>query len=163
MELERTLRGLLIEHGVGKVNMAWVGLLTTLETQLKDVLHPEVKPKPAIAVLLNTLEAPKGLKISPAKPEPVAPVKVVSEKKMADLNKKKIHKEMIAKRKEMLEAQGITTLQLLTADAMKKWIDEGQTYWDIAEQTGVQDAEISMLAKSYGLQSKVSKKYWSKK
>lgn len=157
--------------------MAWVGLLTTLETELKNVLHPEAKPKPPTPVLLNTLESPQGLKISPAKPKkaavvapvpvpepvPVAPVKDVSDKKMADLNKKKMHKETVAKRKEMLEAQGINGRQMLSQDALKKWVDEGKSYWDIAEQTGVADAEISVLAKTYGIQSKVSKKYWSKK
>jgi len=81
----------------------------------------------------------------------------MQDKKMADLNKRRIHKETIAKQKEKLDAQGINGRQLLTADAMKKWIDDGKTYWDIAEQTGVPDADISVLAKSFGLQSKVSK------
>jgi hypothetical protein len=147
--------------------MAWKSLLTGLESQLKEALHPEVKPKNPEIVLTNTIEtqvslpAKKIVKKSP--PTPIAPVpepvpeKVVSEKKMADLSKKKMHKETVAKRKEVLEAQGINGRQLLTADAMKKWIDDGKTYWDIAEQTGVPDTDISVLAKSFGLQSKVSK------
>ena len=172
-ELSRTLRALLIEYGVEEVNMAWVNLLTGLESQLKEVLHPEVKPKTPEIVLTNTIESPlvppavkkvvrkKDILPTPAPvPTPIPtppPEKVVSEKKMADLNKKKMHKETIAKRKEMLDAQGINGRQLLTADAMKKWIDDGKTYWDIAEQTGVPDTDISVLAKSFGLQSKVSK------
>ena len=156
--------------------MAWVNLLTTLEAQLKVALHPEVKPKTPEIVFTNTIETqtsppavkgpPKPVKekkwtppvpVAVPPPTPVVPEKVVSEKKMADLNKRKMHKETVAKRKEVLEAQGINGRQLLTADAMKKWIDEGKTYWDIAEQTGVPDADISVLAKSFGLQSKVSK------
>jgi len=169
-ELSRTLRALLIEYGVEEVNMAWVGLLTGLESQLQKVLHPEVKPKTPEIVLTNTIEpvllpaVKKVVKKKDIVPVPIPtpaptppPEKVVSEKKMADLNKKKMHKETIAKRKEMLEAQGINGRQLLTADAMKKWIDDGKTYWDIAEQTGVPDIDISVLAKSFGLQSKVSK------
>ena len=171
--IHKELRNLLVQYGVEKVNMGWVSLLTTLESQLQKVLHPEVKPKTPEIVLTNTIESPlvppaakkvirkKDILPTPAPvptPTPTpAPEKVVSEKKMADLNKKKIHKEAIAKRKEILEAQGINGRQLLTADAMKKWIDDGKTYWDIAEQTGVPDTDISVLAKSFGLQSKVSK------
>lgn len=168
--LPSLLMNLICSYGVQEVNMAWVNLLTTLESQLQKVLHPEVKPKTPELVLTNTLDVPavkgppkpvKEKKWTPpvpvvAIPEPV-PEKVVPEKKMADLNKKKMHKETVAKRKEMLEAQGINGRQLLTADAMKKWIDDGKTYWDIAEQTGVPDIDISVLAKSFGLQSKVSK------
>jgi len=173
--IHKELRNLLVQFGVEKVNMAWVGLLTTLESQLQKVLHPEVKPKTPDVVLTNTIESPlvppavkkvirkKDILATPASapaptPTPAPePEKVVSEKKMADLSKKKMHKEAIAKRKEMLDAQGINGRQLLTADAMKKWIDDGKTYWDIAEQTGVPDTDISVLAKSFGLQSKVSK------
>ena len=168
LELSRTLRALLIEYGVEEVNMAWVNLLTTLESQLKEVLHPEVKPKTPEIVYVNTIESvslPAPKKVVKKLPDvielgptgPVLPEKVVPEKKMADLNKRKIHKEAVAKQKEKLDAQGINGRQLLTADAMKKWIDNGKTYWDIAEQTGVPDADISVVAKSFGLQSKVSK------
>jgi len=169
--LPSLLLNLLVQFGVEEVNMAWVNLLTGLESQLKKALHPEVKPKTPEIVLTNTIETlpvPPAVKkvirkkniVLPPVPAPTptpAPEKVVSEKKMADLSKKKMHKEAIAKRKEMLEAQGINGRQLLTADAMKKWIDDGKTYWDIAEQTGVPDSDISVLAKSFGLQSKVSK------
>ncbi len=169
--IDKELRNLLITYGVEKVNMAWVNLLTDLESQLKKALHPEVKPETPEIVLTNTLDVPavkgppkpvKEKKWTPPVPAPAPtpepiPEKVVPEKKMADLNKKKIHKEAVAKQKEKLDAQGINGRQLLTADAMKKWIDDGKTYWDIAEQTGVPDSDISVLAKSFGLQSKVSK------
>jgi len=167
--IDKELRNLLITYGVEKVNTGWVNLLTTLESQLKKALHPEVKPKTPEVVLTNTIETQVALPVpkkvvkktqAPPAPTPVPePVveKVVHDKKMADLNKRKIHKETVAKQKEKLDAQGINGRQLLTADAMKKWIDDGKTYWDIAEQTGVPDADISVLAKSFGLQSKVSK------
>jgi len=174
--LPSLLLNLLVQFGVEEVNMAWVNLLTGLESQLKKALHPEVKPKTPDVVLTNTIEplpVPPAVKkiikkkdivaagptgpTGPSAPPAPAPEKVVSEKKMADLNKRKIHKETVAKQKEKLDAQGINGRQLLTADTMKKWIDAGKTYWDIAEQTGVPDADISVLAKSFGLQSKVSK------
>lgn len=172
--IHKELRNLLVQFSVEKVNMAWKSLLTGLESQLKEALHPEVKLKTPELVLTNTIETQVSLPAVKGPPKPVkekkwtppvpvvaipepVPEKVVSEKKMADLNKRKIHKETVAKRKEMLDAQGINGRQLLTADAMKKWIDDGKTYWDIAEQTGVPDTDISVLAKSFGLQSKVSK------
>ncbi len=169
--LPNLLLNLLVQFGVQEVNMAWVSLLTTLEVQLKEALHPQVNPIPPQVILTNSFEVLPAVKGPPkpvkekkwtppvpvvAIPEPV-PEKVVLDKKMADLNKKKMHKETIAKRKEILESQGINGRQLLTADAMKKWIDDGKTYWDIAEQTGVPDTEVSVLAKSFGLQSKISK------
>ena len=171
--IDKELRNLLVCYGVEKVNTAWVNLLTLVESQLKKALHPEVKPKTPEVVLMNTIETqvalpvpkgpPKPVKEKEWTPPPIAPIpepvpeKVMQDKKMADLNKRRIHKETIAKQKEKLDAQGINGRQLLTADAMKKWIDDGKTYWDIAEQTGVPDADISVLAKSFGLQSKVSK------
>jgi hypothetical protein len=164
--LPSLLMNLLVQFGVKNVDMAWKSLLTGLESQLKEALHPEIKPKTPEIVLTNTIETQVSLpakKVMKKTPPPIAPVpepepeKVVSDKKMADLSKRKMHKEAIAKRKEMLDAQGINGRQLLTADAMKKWIDDGKTYWDIAEQTGVPDTDISVLAKSFGLQSKVSK------
>ena len=169
--LERTLRALWVEYGLQQLNMAYVNMLTTMETQLKELRSPPVLPKPQTVVLMNSIDTPTDPKVvvkkkTPSVPAPVpapVPEKVTDEKKMADLNKRKIHKETVAKRKELLEGQGINGRQMLTQDAIKKWLDEGKTYWDIAEQTGVPDADISVLAKSFGLQSKVSKKYWSKK
>ena len=175
--LQRTLRALWVEYGLQELNMAYVNMLTTMETQLKELRSPPVLPKPQTVVLTNTIDTPTGPKVVVKKTTPSVPVpapapvpalasipeKVTDEKKMADLNKRKIHKETVAKRKELLEGQGINGRQMLTQDAIKKWLDEGKTYWDIAEQTGVPDADISVLAKSFGLQSKVSKKYWSKK
>ena len=169
--LERTLRALWVEYGLQQLNMAYVNMLTTMETQLKELRSPPVLPKPQTVVLMNTIDTPTDPKVvvkkkTPSVPAPVpapVPEKVTDEKKMADLNKRKIHKETVGKRKELLEGQGINGRQMLTQDAIKKWLDEGKTYWDIAEQTGVPDADISVLAKSFGLQSKVSKKYWSKK
>jgi hypothetical protein len=168
--LNRELKNLIVQFGVQATNMAWVKLLTNLESQLKEVLHPVEKPKtpegggPPLPVVEPSQPAAmkKVQKVKePKKPEPEpapAPVPVkVDDKKMADLNKRKIHKEAVAKRKEVLESQGINGRQLLTADAMKKWIDDGKTYWDIAEQTGVPDTDVSVIAKSFGLQSKVSK------
>ena len=168
--LPNLLLNLLVQFGVEEVNMAWVNLLTNLESQLKEVLHPVEKPKtpqgggPPLPA--NEPSQPPAWKKVPKvkdakKPEPEptpAPAPVnVDDKKMADLNKRKIHKEAVAKRKEVLESQGINGRQLLTADAMKKWIDDGKTYWEIAEQTGVPDTDVSVIAKSFGLQSKVSK------
>jgi len=133
--------------------MAWVSTLTDLEAQLKEVLHPVAKAKPE------------------PKPEPKPESKMVIftntienvETPTPDLDKRKIHKEVILKKKALLESQGISPSKLLTEEALRKWIADGKSYWTIAEEIGVLDAEISALAKKIGVQSKVSKLAFMKK
>jgi hypothetical protein len=71
--------------------------------------------------------------------------------------KKANHTEAIQKKQQELEAKGIVPSTLLTLTAMSTWIKDGKTYWWIAEETGTSDAQVSAMAKQYGLQSHVSK------
>ena len=77
--------------------------------------------------------------------------------------KKANHTEAIQKKQKELEAKGIVPSTLLTLTAMSTWIKDGKTYWWIAEETGVSDAQVSAMAKQYGLQSQVSKMVLFKK
>ena len=138
--LPALLLNLLATYGVEQVNMAWVNLLTTLEAQLKVALKRE----------------------APVVPIPVVPVvstPPVLENSEAPEDKKTIHKNAILKKRADLTAQGITGQTLLTETNMKKWIGDGLSYWKIAEEIGVWDAEVSAAAKTFGLKSAVANKY----
>ena len=144
--IQRQLRSLLVCYGVEKVNMSWVGLLTDLEAQLKSfrkredaVEAPTVVPPKQHEVVQHQTPSASG---SPA-------VEVV--------DKKIAHKNAILKKRAELAEQNIEGRTLLTEASIKKWISEGLTYWKIAELTGVWDAEVSAIAKNFGLQSAISK------
>ena len=139
--LPALLLNLLATYGVEQVNMAWVNLLTTLEAQLKVALKREV-PAATPAPVTPVVSTPPVLEISEA-PE----------------DKKTIHRNAIVKKRAELDGQGITGQSLLTETNMKKWIDDGFSYWKIAEQTGVWDAEVSAAAKKFNLKSAVANKY----
>ena len=154
--IQRELRSLLVCYGVEKVNMAWVGLLTDLEAQLKNfrkrenaVEVPSVVSPPLPKPTLPTPAPP----VSPATP-PAAPAVPVA---VEGTDKKTAHKNAILKKRAELNEKKVEGRTLLTEINLKKWIAEGLTYWKIAELTGVWDAEVSALAKNYGLQSEVSK------
>tara|TARA_R110000868_G_scaffold381909_2_gene648371 strand:+ start:1017 stop:1478 length:462 start_codon:yes stop_codon:yes gene_type:complete len=141
------LLSLLATYGVEQVNMAWVGLLTSLESQLKTVLKKE-QPAPT--------PPPTPVAVAVASP-PVLQITEVPQ------DKKTIHRDAILKKRAELDKEGIKGQTLLSETNMKKWIADGLSYWKIAEQTGVWDAEVSVAAKSFGLQSAVSNKYIFKK
>lgn len=144
--IQKELRNLLVCYGVEKVNMGWVGLLTDLEAQIKNFRKRE-----------DAVEAPTA--VSPVPAPPVSPVVVAVE----GVDKKIAHKNAILKKRAELAEQNIEGRTLLTEASIKKWISEGLTYWKIAELTGVWDAEVSALAKNFGLQSAISKTYAFKK
>lgn len=142
--IQKELRNLLVCYGVEKVNMGWVSLLTDLEAQLRSFRKRE-----------EPVEVPTVLSPTPAPPVlPVTPAVAVA---VEGVDKKTAHKNAILKKRAELTEQNVEGRALLTEASMKKWISEGLTYWKIAELTGVWDAEVSALAKNFGLQSAVSK------
>lgn len=151
--IQKELRNLLVCYGVEKVNMGWVGLLTDLEAQLKSFRKRED------AVEVPTVLSPTPPKPTPPKPAPAPPVSpaVPPVVESGEVDKKTAHKNAILKKRAELTDQNVEGRSLLTEASMKKWISEGLTYWKIAELTGVWDAEVSALAKNFGLQSAVSK------
>ena len=144
--IQKELRNLLVCYGVEKVNMGWVSLLTDLEAQIKNFRKREE------AVEVPTLVPPE---------EPAVPSIVVVATEGVD--KKTAHKNAILKKRAELTEQKVDGHTMLTEASMKKWISDGLTYWKIAELTGVWDAEVSTVAKKFGLQSAVSKAFIFKK
>lgn len=70
---------------------------------------------------------------------------------------KQLHKNEVEKKRQELLEKGIQPESLLTEANLKKWLAEGKSYMKIAKETGVHETQISTLAKSFGLQSKISK------
>ena len=69
----------------------------------------------------------------------------------------KEHREAVTKKKAELEEKDINPMHLLTKENMSNWLGQGLSYQKIARETGVHENEISTLAKTMGLQSKISK------
>jgi len=74
--------------------------------------------------------------------------------------KKKFQKEAEEKKHAELAAQGATLSSILTKENLKKWIEEeGRTYaWVAREKAGCPSAQVTAVAKSFGIESKITKK-----
>lgn len=73
-----------------------------------------------------------------------------------DFDKKQHRLDVAAKRKE-LEAKGIKPESLLTKENLEAWLEKGLSYNRIAREiTGVHENDISAIAKTFGLKSKIS-------
>ena len=74
--------------------------------------------------------------------------------------KKKFQKDAEAKKHAELTAQGATLSSILTKENLKKWIeDEGHTYsWVAREKAGCPVAQVTAISKSFGIESKITKK-----
>lgn len=73
-------------------------------------------------------------------------------------------KAEVLKKKKELEAKGIKPESLLTKENLTKWLEEGMSYQRIArEHVGVSENEVSAVAKTFGLQSNISKFMFARK
>ena len=110
---------------------------------------PARKPiPPPPADIMEYLET--GTELEAPAPVPVPPART-------DKDKKEAHKKAIKAKYDENAAKGIAPTSLLTKEALTNWINDGKTYWTIAEETGASDADVSTMAKLHGLQSTLSK------
>ena len=81
------------------------------------------------------------------------------QKRMDSKELKAWQKEQEAKKSAELAAAGITPESLLTAESIKRWIeDEGRTFAYVArEHVGLPEATVADFAKAHGVKSKISK------
>jgi hypothetical protein len=137
--------------------------LEKLEEMLR-ISKEEAKPKPEekkTEVLVKE-QIPNTVVIPVAKVK-AAPKTDVKVQLTDEQEKRQKHKEAIQTKRDELKASGVEPSTLLTLSNLKKWLDEGNTYWKIAELTGVPDADVSAVAKQYGLKSAVSQKIFMKR
>lgn len=74
------------------------------------------------------------------------------------------HKAEVMKKRKELEEKGIKPETLLTKENLQSWLDQGMSYQRIArELVGIHENDISAIAKSFGLQSNVSRYIFMRK
>lgn len=105
------------------------------DPNVKEIVIRDVKVKG----MTNTAPEPK--------PKPVAEVK----------QQKQEHRDAVEKKHQELVAKGVKPESLLTEANLRKWINDGMSYLKIAKETGVHEVQVSNVAKSFGLQSKISR------
>ena len=117
-----------------------------------DDIVPEMPKDPTVKEItindpktVKTVKAPVPLNQTPLFP----PVEVKQQKAK--------HREEVEKKRTELVAKGIKPESLLTEDNLKKWLGAGQSYQKIAKETGVHESQVATVAKSFGLQSNISK------
>lgn len=67
------------------------------------------------------------------------------------------HREEVDKKRQDLVAKGVKPESLLTEASLRKWLGDGWSYMKIAKETGVHEVQVANTAKTFGLQSNVSK------
>lgn len=67
------------------------------------------------------------------------------------------HREEVDKKRLDLTAKGVKPESLLTEVNLRKWLGDGWSYMRIAKETGVHEVQVANTAKTFGLQSNVSK------
>jgi hypothetical protein len=76
----------------------------------------------------------------------------------ADVKQQKAkHREEVDKKRQDLIEKGVKPETLLTEVNLRKWLNDGWSYLKIAKETGVHEAIVANTAKSFGLQSNISK------
>ena len=83
------------------------------------------------------------------KTTPSSPVEVKQQKAS--------HREEVEKKRQELVAKGTKPETLMTEANLRTWLSSGWSYMKIAKETGVHEAQVANFAKSFGLQSKISK------
>jgi Ni,Fe-hydrogenase I large subunit len=177
--LQQDLRTLVANYGIEKVH-------TSLHTMMRQdyeflahffkeqtlVAAPAVHEQQTLESVLTPTKV-KNVKIVVKKsevepiPEIIADAPAPTENTMEQENKfrppaemKEFQRLAVEKKRVELQAQGVDPKTLLTKENLKKWVeDEGNTYaWVAREKVGVPESEVSSLAKSWGISSKISKK-----
>lgn len=147
--IEGELRSLFIKYNPVLVMKVWEKTLADFRQALADY---DTKPQ---TIVLNSITEPvmkNPLVIPEQKPKAV-----VSDKE-AQKEKLRLHKELITKKRQELASQGVIPETQLTDENLRKWIQtEKKTYWQIAELTGCNDADISTKAKSLNILSDMAK------
>jgi hypothetical protein len=159
--METTLRELVYKHSLIDIYNALISISNDLQRDIDcfrgqsklffSAHNPSRLPKPIQpppADILEILET--GTETEAPAPVPVPPART-------DKDKKEAHKKAIRAKYDENAAKGIAPTSLLTKEALTNWINDGKTYWTIAEETGASDADVSTMAKLHGLQSTLSK------
>jgi hypothetical protein len=188
MSISDCLKDMAAKHSYMKVHTELLALMKEEYTTLKAFFEPGTPKKKgtAPAPLASPTPAPPALAPAPAPvPAPLAPAQAqpqeeVSTKflantkiriikdagspesvstKMSSKDLKAWQKEQEGKKLAELTAAGITPESLLTAESIKRWIEEeGRTFAYVArEYVGLPEDKVADFAKKHDVKSKISK------
>jgi hypothetical protein len=171
--MEQTLKQLIFQNSFAAIYDCLNQIAEDTRHDLEKIslpLAPKKKPEKLLVQFPETIEfcnEPVPKAIVPATFQASSMVQVQLPKTIEFCNEpvpkapaptnKEIHKKAVSAKAETLKNAGIQPGSLLTKEALTKWINDGKTYWYIAEETGASDAEVSAMAKAFGLQSTLSK------
>lgn len=179
-ELKYVLKTLLSEHGpmkltntLNEIYREWYDFFQVVSGQrVEPKPEPEVKERKVsfVETIDSVPAAPTENPVVETPPPPQGGVEASSKPPALNVDyalKKMMHVEAIlAKRKELME-QGKNPSDALTEENLRQWIGAGDTYYAIAERTGVPDTEVGDACKKLGLRSaastKISQKYAMRK
>lgn len=113
---------------------------------LADEAVPEMPKDPSVKEI--TIKHHKETKAKPA---------IVSPPAIEVKQQKAKHREEVEKKKQELITKGIKPESLLTEANLRKWLGDGYSYQKVAKETGVHEQQVALMAKSFGLQSNISK------
>jgi hypothetical protein len=181
MSISDCLKDMAAKHSYMKVHTELLALMKEEYTTLKAFFEPGTPKKKGTAPAPLASTAPAPLAPAPA-PAPAAaePQEEVSTKflantkiriikdagspepvstKMSSKDLKAWQKEQEGKKLAELTAAGITPDSLLTAESIKRWIEEeGRTFAYVArEYVGLPEDKVADFAKKHDVKSKISK------
>lgn len=137
-----------------------VPTVEVVKDTIPEILHTEVDTHIEEDSLTEEEEevAPKDptvkeitIKDAKAKPAILSPPTIDVKQQKAK------HREEVEKKKQELVAKGVKPESLLTEANLRKWLGDGWSYMKIAKETGVHEVQVTTVAKSFGLQSNISK------
>ena len=116
---------------------------------------PPLEPERVAKVIANT----KIRIVKTSEPVNGEATVAAEQKRMDSKELKAWQKEQEVKKAAELSAAGITPESLLTAESIKRWIEEeGRTFAYVArEHVGLPEATVADFAKAHGVKSKISK------
>jgi hypothetical protein len=183
MSISDCLKDMAAKHSYMKVHTELLALMKEEYTTLKAFFEPGT-PKKKPASTPSVAPAPPLAHAPPDAPsQATAPVAVQEElstkflantkiriikdagspepvsSKMSSKDLKAWQKEQELKKLAELTSAGITPESLLTAESIKRWIDEeGRTFAYVAREfVGLPEATVAEFAKGHGVKSKISK------
>ena len=184
MSIRETLKDLASKHSYVELHGELLSLMKEEYAALKGFFaEPEpqepkkrrgrkVQPEPQVeAETEETLPLPENIKVlantkiriikkSPEPAEPAEPAELAEPSRMNSKDLKAWQKEQEGKKLAELQKAGVLPESLLTAENIKKWIEEEKrTFAFVArEYLGLPEARVAEFAKEHGVKSSISKK-----
>ncbi len=157
-ELEEGIRSLFMKYGIMKVRLAVEHECKELYESLRKIYETKEVVEEPVEEVKEVVKEP----VKESKEEKKENYAVKSAEEIKEMKAK--HREAVQKKRAELEGKGIKPEDLLTKENLSKWLQSGLSYQRIArEHVGVHENQISVVAKTFGLQSNVMQNMFGKR